>query len=94
MTPTAQKLRYTYLLLYAIGGICTLLTLALLGWVAICIALEFEPLAAISFLAHLPLPLRFVCIIAVMAISIAAWQCGANYHQQYEDYMKQNHTRR
>ena len=53
------------------------MTQALLIWVAVCIALEAEPLAAISFLSHLPTPLRFVIIIAVMAISIAAWQYGA-----------------
>ena len=62
MTPNLQKLRYTYLLLYTLGGVCTLMTLALLIWVAVCIALEAEPLAAISFLSHLPTPLRFVII--------------------------------
>lgn len=94
MTPNLQKLRYTYLLLYTLGGVCTLMTLALLLWVAVCIALEAEPLAAISFLSHLPTPLRFVIIIAVMAVSIAAWQYGAKYHQQYEAALKQRRTER
>lgn len=94
LTPNLQKLRYTYLLLYTLGGVCTLMTLALLIWVAVCIALEAEPLAAISFLSHLPTPLRFVIIIAVMAISIAAWQYGAKYHQQYEAALKQRRTER
>ena len=94
LTPNLQKLRYTYLLLYTLGGVCTLMTLALLIWVAVCIALEAEPLAAISFLSHLPTPLRFVIIIAGMAISIAAWQYGAKYHQQYEAALKQRRTER
>ena len=90
LTPTLQKLRHLYILCYTIGSIGTCLTLALLLWVAVCIAFEMEPLASISFLPAMPTFAVFILIFAVLAISIASWQAGANYHQQYETWMKKN----
>ncbi len=89
MTSPAQRLRYKYLLLYTAGTCCTLLTLAMLAWVALCIAMEAEPLAAISFFPDMPTPAAFAVIIAVMAAAVAAWQQGAKYHQQYETLQKE-----
>ena len=44
-----QSLRRSYLSCYIIGTICTVCAIALLVWVAICIALEKEPLASVAF---------------------------------------------
>lgn len=84
MTANTQHLRHIYLLLYTIGGVCSLLSVTLLGWIAFCIAMEMEPLASISFLPHMPTPFIFIILLAVMAIAVAAWQAGAKYHTQYE----------
>ena len=91
MTPTLQKLRYLYLICYTIGSAGTCMSLALLLWVAICIAFEKEPLASISFLPPMPTYIVFILIFAMLAVSIAAWQIGANYHQHYEALLKKNH---
>lgn len=92
MASSAQQLRYKYLVLYTVGGVCSLLTLAMLAWVAVCIAMEAEPLAALSFLPDIPAPLAIAAIIAVTAAAVAAWQCGAKYHQQYESALKKDRS--
>lgn len=74
-----QSLRRSYLICYIIGTLCTIFAVALLGWVAICIALEKEPLASVAFLPDMPVFAIFIVIIA-----IAAWQHGATFHQRYE----------
>lgn len=91
LTPTQQRLKHLYLLCYAIGSLCTCITVALLLWVAICIAFEMEPLASVSFLPPMPTYVVFILIFAILAVSIASWQVGANYHQQYETLLKKNH---
>ena len=50
----------------------------------ICIALEFERLASVAFLPDMPVFAIFIVIIAIAAISVAAWQYGATFHQRYE----------
>ena len=77
-----QSLRRSYLICYIIGTLCTIFAVALLGWVAICIALEKEPLASVAFLPDMPVFAIFIVIIA--ALSVAAWQHGATFHQRYE----------
>ena len=72
-----QSLRRSYLICYIIGTLCTIFAVALLGWVAICIALEKEPL-------DMPVFAIFIVIIAIAALSVAAWQHGATFHQRYE----------
>ena len=79
-----QRLRRSYLSCYIIGTICTGCAIALLAWVAICIALEKEPLASVAFLPDMPVFAIFIVIIAIAAISVAAWQYGATFHQRYE----------
>lgn len=76
-----QSLRRSYLICYIIGTLCTIFAVALLGWVAICIALEKEPLASVAFLPDMPV---FAIFIAIAALSVAAWQHGATFHQRYE----------
>lgn len=77
-------LLFLYRLCYGIGTICTVSTVALLGWVAYCIAIEAEPLASLSFLPAMPVWYVFILIAAVLVLGIAAWQKGAQLHQQYE----------
>ena len=79
-----QSLRRSYLICYIIGTLCTIFAVALLGWVAICIALEKEPLASVAFLPDMPVFAIFIVIIAIAALSFAAWQHGATFHQRYE----------
>ena len=79
-----QNLRRSYLICYIIGTICTVCAIALLAWVAICIALEKEPLVSVAFLPDMPVFAIFMVIIAIAAISVAAWQYGATFHQRYE----------
>ena len=79
-----QNLRRSYLICYIIGTICTVCAIALLAWVAICIALEKEPLASVAVLPDMPVFAIFMVIIAIAAISVAAWQYGATFHQRYE----------
>lgn len=79
-----QNLRRSYLICYIIGTICTVCAIALLAWVAICIALEKEPLASVAFLPDMPVFAIFMVIITIAAISVAAWQYGATFHQRYE----------
>lgn len=79
-----QNLRRSYLICYIIGTICMVCAIALLAWVAICIALEKEPLASVAFLPDMPVFAIFMVIIAIAAISVAAWQYGATFHQRYE----------
>ncbi|MFV0617884.1 hypothetical protein ACE418_08260 [Megasphaera sp. WILCCON 0056] len=79
-----QNLRRSYLICYIIGTISTVCAIALLAWVAICIALEKEPLASVAFLPDMPVFAIFIVIIAIAAISVAAWQYGATLHQRYE----------
>ena len=79
-----QSLRRSYLICYIIGTLCTIFAVALLGWVAICIALEKEPLASVAFLPDMPVFAIFIVIIAIAALSVAAWQHGATFHQRYE----------
>lgn len=79
-----QSLRRSYLSCYIIGTICTVCAIALLAWVAICIALEKEPLASVAFLPDMPVFAIFIVIIAIAAISVATWQYGATFHQRYE----------
>lgn len=79
-----QNLRRSYLICYIIGTSCTVCAIALLAWVAICIALEKEPLASVAFLPDMPVFAIFMVIIAIAAISVAAWQYGATFHQRYE----------
>ena len=79
-----QSLRRSYLICYIIGTLCTIFAVALLGWVAICIALEKEPLASVDFLPDMPVFAIFIVIIAIAALSVAAWQHGATFHQRYE----------
>ena len=79
-----QSLRRSYLSCYIIGTICTVCAIALLAWVAICIALAKEPLASVAFLPEMPVFAIFIVIIAIAAISGAAWQYGATFHQRYE----------
>jgi hypothetical protein len=79
-----QKLRHIYVALYTVGGCCSLITVALLVWIAFCIAVEKEPLAAIAFLPAMPSFFIFIILIAILVISITAWQTGAKYHQQYD----------
>ena len=79
-----QSLRRSNLICYIIGTLCTIFAVALLGWVAICIALEKEPLASVAFLPDMPVFAIFIVIIAIAALSVAAWQHGATFHQRYE----------
>lgn len=79
-----QSLRRSYLICYIIGTLCTIFAVALLGWVAICIALEKEPLASVAFLPDMPVFAIFIVIIAIAALSVAAWQHSATFHQRYE----------
>lgn len=79
-----QSLRRSYLICYIIGTLCTIFAVALLGWVAICITLEKEPLASVAFLPDMPVFAIFIVIIAIAALSVAAWQHGATFHQRYE----------
>lgn len=79
-----QSLRRSYLICYIIGTLCTIFAVALLGWVAICIALEKEPLASVAFLPDMPVFAIFIVIIAIAALSVATWQHGATFHQRYE----------
>ena len=79
-----QSLRRSYLICYIIGTLCTIFVVALLRWVAICIALEKEPLASVAFLPDMPVFAIFIVIIAIAALSVAAWQHGATFHQRYE----------
>ena len=79
-----QSLRRSYLICYIIGTLCTIFAVALLGWVAIFIALEKEPLASVAFLPDMPVFAIFIVIIAIAALSVAAWQHGATFHQRYE----------
>lgn len=79
-----QSLRRSYLICYIIGTLCTIFAVVLLGWVAICIALEKEPLASVAFLPDMPVFAIFIVIIAIAALSVAAWQHGATFHQRYE----------
>ena len=79
-----QSLRRSYLICYIIGTLCTIFAVALLGWVAICIALEKEPLASVAFLPDMPVFAIFIVIIAIAALSVAAWHHGATFHQRYE----------
>lgn len=83
-----RALRAAYLILYTAGACLTLCCVGLLAWVAICIALEKEPLASISFLPDMPAALVLVLILAIMAVSVACWQYGAKFHQRYEAYMR------
>lgn len=85
---TPQQLRCLYRLCYGLGSLCTLATLALLGWIAYHIAIESAPLASLSFLPEMPVWCIFILIALVLVISIAAWQGGANFHQQYEEAVK------
>ena len=75
---------YAYLFFYTVGACCSFLTVALLVWIAYCIAIEAAPLAAISFLAGLPTLAVFALLLLIMVISCAAWQAGAHYHQKFE----------
>ena len=79
-----QSLRRSYLICYIISTLCTIFAVALLGWVAICIALEKEPLASVAFLPDMPVFAIFIVIIAIAALSVEAWQHGATFHQRYE----------
>lgn len=79
----------TYRLFYAIGAISTAATVALLGWVAFCIAIEAEPLTSIAFLPSLPVWAVFALLILVLVISVFSWQKGATLQQQYEDHQRQ-----
>ena len=79
-----QSLRRSYLICYIIGKLCTIFAVALLGSVAICNALEKEPLASVAFLPDMPVFAIFIVIIAIAALSVAAWQHGATFHQRYE----------
>lgn len=88
MISNPTSLRRLYILCYAIGTCGSLLTLALLLWVAFCIAIEAEPLASIAFLPDMPAPVVLLLLIAIMFVSAAAWQYGATYHQQYEQAKK------
>lgn len=88
MNDRIQQARRLYTLCYVIGSVLTLGAVALLGWVAFCILVEAEPLAALSFLPALPTPVIFLVIFALLAMCIAAWQYGAKYHQEYEELMK------
>lgn len=83
----AAALRRLYHICYAVGTVTTLCTVALLGWVAVCIALEKEPLASVAFLPDMPTFCVFIVIAAIAAVSIAAWQYGASFHQRYEALM-------
>ncbi|MCH4166125.1 MAG: hypothetical protein LKF74_05360 [Megasphaera sp.] len=89
-----QHLRHIYLFLYTMGGVCSLLSVGLLGWIAFCIAMEMEPLASIAFLPNMPAPFVFILLLAIMIISIAAWQTGAKYHTQYEQARQRNSIER
>jgi hypothetical protein len=80
--------RYAYLGLYTIGGVFSVMAIGLLIWIAYCIAIEAEPLAAVAFLPSMPTAIIFVLIIGIMAVSIAAWQLGAKYQQRYEQQFK------
>lgn len=83
-----NKWRYIYIGLYTIGGIFSFLTLCLLAWIAYCIAMEAEPLAAISFLPPMPTAAVFLLVLGIMLISIIAWQLGAKCQGQYEQHLK------
>lgn len=94
MTQHLQKLRQKYVLLYTVGTICSLMMIALLVWVAFCIAIEAEPLAALAILPDMPTPLAFVLIFAILALAVASWQYGAKYHQEYESALKKKGAER
>jgi uncharacterized Tic20 family protein len=76
--------RYAYLFFYTVGGVFSCLTVGMLIWIAYCIAIEAEPLSAISFLPSLPTMAIFVILLVIMIISCAAWQAGAHYQQKFE----------
>lgn len=83
---TLQRL---YTLCYIFGSVGTILLVALLFWVAVCIFLEKEPLAAVSFLPAMP-SFVVLIIIAVLAIlTVFFWQKGAAFHQRYEKALKE-----
>lgn len=74
-----QSLRRLYRLCYAVGSVLTLCMVALLGWIAVCIALEKEPLASIAFLPDMPTYGVFILIAVTAAVTIAVWQYGASF---------------
>ena len=67
-----QSLRRSYLICYIIGTLCTIFAVALLGWVAICIALEKEPLASVAFLPDMPVFAIFIVIIAIAGVVLVS----------------------
>lgn len=80
-----NSLHRLYLGCYLLGSIGTIVLLALLFWVAVCIFLEKEPLAAVSFLPHMP-SFAILIVIAILAIiTVFFWNKGAAYHQRYEE---------
>lgn len=83
-----QTLRRLYRLCYAVGSVLTLCMVALLGWIAVCIALEKEPLASIAFLPDMPTYGVFILIAVTAAVTIAVWQYGASFHQRYEESVR------
>lgn len=85
-----SKMRFLYRLCYGIGTICTAMTLALLAWVAFCIAIEAEPLASLSFLPDMPVWGIFALLAIVLISSIFSWQKGAAFHQRYEKLQQQS----
>ena len=86
-SPRPRTLRAAYLALYTLGGCCTAVCVALLAWVAFCIAMEKEPLAAVAFLPHVPAAIVLLFILAIMVLGIVCWQWGARFHQRYEEYV-------
>ena len=71
-SPRPRTLRAAYLALYTLGGCCTAVCVALLAWVAFCIAMEKEPLAAVAFLPHVP---AAVVLLFILAIVLAVEGC-------------------
>ena len=49
--------------------------------------MEKEPLAAISFLPHVPAAVILLLILAIMVLGVVCWQWGARFHQRYEEYV-------
>lgn len=86
-SPRPRTLRAAYLALYTLGGCCTAVCVALLAWVAFCIAMEKEPLAAVAFLPHVPAAVVLLFILAIMVLGVVCWQWGARFHQRYEEYV-------
>jgi|GEM_PF-1389698 len=74
-----------YMSLYALGTVLSFIMLALLAWIAYCIAIEAEPLAAITILSNLPVAVIFLILLVILVACCAAWQYGAHCHQQYEN---------